>query len=102
MKYKIKLVEVGMFNMPGAKILDNVEEDSLETIKNWIVSEKCGTMESNNLVWFFEETERDKFMEQWADLESDEEVLDSSEIREQLVTKLVNKLFDGKVESADA
>lgn len=67
MKYKVKLCEVGPFSVPGIQFQDEkVDETVLKTIKEWVESEKCGNMEANNMVWFMEDSERDKFLLEWA------------------------------------
>lgn len=102
MKYKIKLVEVGPFSVPGIQFIDEkLDETALETIKEWVETEKCGNMEANNLVWFMDDSERDKFMLEWAATESEDDVIESVEKQAKPISEILEKLFSADLDDSE-
>jgi hypothetical protein len=63
----MKHVKVGMWELPGLLFPDDVDEQTMEEMKNWAKENHCGYC-ANSRMWSFKsDAQRDWFILRWID-----------------------------------
>jgi len=60
-------VSVGLFNLPGLQLPEDLEENVINEMKEWVIENKCGMHMTDNLWSFKTESQRDWFILRWSD-----------------------------------